>query len=760
MNRESTQVGTAVAATAATAAAEDEAVKRHTDCVYFLASPLTCKKGSECEYRHSEEARINPRDCWFWTNSSCLNPKCPFRHPPLDALFGGSSATSGKPSLPLQPTVPGQFYAPNSYGYNTGKQATPCYYFQKGHCMKGDRCLFMHGPQPVDGTTPQPPAPPKAQSITETHNARKELVDPKRNAQLTKLPQASVVKPVQVLPPTKPLAKAEAPVVENGKVAEKVMVARAPFDDEPPRYKQSKVPSVIGGNPMLRPHRSRQTQPLDEHNLRNGKEPDEFLRESSPGFDVLVDNDLQDTDYYQNEDKFGRSIGHDERHLNSQNDFEYVPSAVDYNSIPKYDRATINDPRGYEQYGRVKDQYGREQRQASSERASGGSYLSERRGFARADSPDQFDESDLRHRLSKQRRVGESRSAVSSDRRADAYKRDDRSFRGEDQRYRVHESSRSNRLQGRLSHFGRSSPEGNQNDSYSSREADRRRTWGRTSPGRQVAASQQGRLQDRLKRLQEDDSISEGRSLRGSIFAGEDNANFVPPKSLAELRDSKVSSGGDHRQAMSQELASSRELRNARLGRVGGPQESENSLSFEGPKPLSEILKRKREEKAAAASGNDSALSAVGGINIKEPRPEDETVNEEVEAGEVTDDIGLSEHKESELELQDTAMLGKEDDQELEEYDQQEGEYDYEDVDGAEGEYAEIEEEYAGEEEYAEGEEEYAGAEEENAGAEEENAGAEEENAVVEEENAEAEEEYLDDDEGDDFEKRIGIMLS
>ncbi|RWW09094.1 hypothetical protein GW17_00027435 [Ensete ventricosum] len=99
--------------------AEEEAMKRNTDCVYFLASPLTCKKplplpsslplslppplthrtgasstadrqvrrvlliiqGSECEYRHSEGARINPRDCWYWLNGNCLNPKCSFRHP-------------------------------------------------------------------------------------------------------------------------------------------------------------------------------------------------------------------------------------------------------------------------------------------------------------------------------------------------------------------------------------------------------------------------------------------------------------------------------------------------------------------------------------------------------------------------------------------------------------------------------------------------------------------------------------------------------
>ncbi|KAM2071910.1 hypothetical protein ACFX1X_040800 [Malus domestica] len=66
-----------------------------------LASPLTCKKGSECEYRHSEYARINPRDCWYWLNGSCLNLKCAFRHPPLDGLLGSPAANSAGSSLPL-----------------------------------------------------------------------------------------------------------------------------------------------------------------------------------------------------------------------------------------------------------------------------------------------------------------------------------------------------------------------------------------------------------------------------------------------------------------------------------------------------------------------------------------------------------------------------------------------------------------------------------------------------------------------------------
>lgn len=38
-------------------------------------------QGIECEYRHSEIARLNPRDCWYWLAGSCLNPSCGFRHP-------------------------------------------------------------------------------------------------------------------------------------------------------------------------------------------------------------------------------------------------------------------------------------------------------------------------------------------------------------------------------------------------------------------------------------------------------------------------------------------------------------------------------------------------------------------------------------------------------------------------------------------------------------------------------------------------------
>ncbi|KAI5416274.1 zinc finger CCCH domain-containing protein 32 [Lathyrus oleraceus] len=108
---------------------DEDLLKRNTDCVYFLASPLTCKKGVECEYRHHEIARLNPRDCWYWLLGNCLNPTCAFRHPPLDGH-------AGVPSEPIQSSVPA----------SANKTMVPCYFFFNGFCNKGSRCSFSHKP--------------------------------------------------------------------------------------------------------------------------------------------------------------------------------------------------------------------------------------------------------------------------------------------------------------------------------------------------------------------------------------------------------------------------------------------------------------------------------------------------------------------------------------------------------------------------------------------------------------------------------------
>ncbi|KAF0925919.1 hypothetical protein E2562_018722 [Oryza meyeriana var. granulata] len=79
------------------AAAEGEEDPRwrrcNTDCVYFLASPFTCTKGSKCEYRHAEGARFNRRNCWYWFQGNCVNPSCTFRHPRSSQTFRRSGSS-------------------------------------------------------------------------------------------------------------------------------------------------------------------------------------------------------------------------------------------------------------------------------------------------------------------------------------------------------------------------------------------------------------------------------------------------------------------------------------------------------------------------------------------------------------------------------------------------------------------------------------------------------------------------------------------
>ncbi|KAB2095440.1 hypothetical protein ES319_A01G036800v1 [Gossypium barbadense] len=47
---------------------------------FTMISPFS-NQGLDCEYRHSEVARLNPRDCWYWLAGNCINPTCGFRHP-------------------------------------------------------------------------------------------------------------------------------------------------------------------------------------------------------------------------------------------------------------------------------------------------------------------------------------------------------------------------------------------------------------------------------------------------------------------------------------------------------------------------------------------------------------------------------------------------------------------------------------------------------------------------------------------------------
>lgn len=726
-----------------TTTTEDEALKRNTDCVYFLASPLTCKKGDDCEYRHSEEARMNPRDCYYWLNGNCLNPKCGFRHPPLDNLVGTPVATSAKSSLPPPlPVTSTQFPAAKASAYPPVKQSTPCYYYQQGLCLKGDRCAFMHGSQPVNPVSPQvlvskpaapqPPVPKPAPPVTETQNYKKPVWSLDKCNQQKNLPhqnffQETIKKPVEVPPPAKAPIKALAAPLQNGFVTDKG-IQHISHQNDLPRYKAPNAPSTIIVNSGSRTQPARQAQMLDDRIFRNGKEPDEFLSESSPGFDVLVDDELLESGYYEKEETFGRVKGRGERHLDSGIDIDFGRS-VDYNSVAKYDRDIYSDSRGYDTYGRVQDRYAH-QRMSSSERMLDRPSVPERRRLSRAESTEDIDELDLRHRLSKQRRTNGSRSAVSPDLHGASYRRDDRMRLPEDQRYHArrdsryssHESARSNRLQGRISLPGRSSPETNRNDSYAEKEMDRGRNWSRSSPGRPL---------DRLRWRGEDDLNTEGRSLRAPFIRREeadDTLNFAGPKRLGELRRG------------TREDQQSRG--NERIRKFESYQELEGSTSFEGPKPLREILKRKRKEGSVSEDGEYVNQKEIGETSVTAASEKGSGMPSEIKAetdehsisnananGTVDDEEeeeGLiqedaedqpSAQKGSELEeTDDMIMLENAEDEEFETSDQRDAESDYEQVDG--------------------------------------------DFKTEEDDNPDPEEEYLDDEDGDDFAKRMGVMFS
>lgn len=625
-------------------------------------------------------------------------------------------------------------HAPN----NSGKQAVPCIFFQKGLCIKGDKCAFLHGPNTTVNKAPQPTA---TAPVTEPSTLKKATSVFQKFAQEQKVPPANAPKAVLVRPEAnKPTHKGETAFARNAAGNERNAPPPSGTDDEFPRYKATNVPPVINGNTLNRSNRLHQAHALDDQSFQHGKDADEFMRESSPGFDVLVDDELRDSDYYHDEDQYGRTRGHEGRDLNSVNEYD-IGRSVDYSSLTEMGRETFRDPRGYDigSYDHIsmQGQYAWEQRMAASDRVLvGGSSNQERRSYSKSETHNQINESDLRYRLSKHRRANGLRSVVSPDYAPDN-QIEEQSHRSSTRRDSHHlasqESSLSGRLRGRIKLPRRSPVSGS--DLRSERDLDRGRNWGSVSPGR-PQSSQQGRLRDRIKGRVEDGYNNGGRNFRGPRMMRREmmddgDGDFAGPKSLSELKGGK--------NAESKEQQSLRKRKS-----LEDHQQPDSGLSFDGPMPLSEILKRKRGAGAATSvstgisSANmevndqkESQGSLVGSSNNTAAQSAVSTVPKEVcnnkEAGsvketevnnEVTHDKSTQLPNASELEAED-GMIAEEgiEDHDLEADDQRDGEYEYEQ--GDEGEYN-----------YEEGE------------------------------NAEGEEEYLEDDDGDDFAKKIGVMFS
>ncbi|CAJ1944488.1 unnamed protein product [Sphenostylis stenocarpa] len=276
---------------------DEDSLKRNTDCVYFLASPLTCKKGSECEYRHNEIARLNPRDCWYWVSGQCLNPTCAFRHPPLDGHTGVPA-----PSEPTQNSLP------------ANKTMVPCYFFFNGFCNKGDKCSFLHGPDDSSFTV----KPMKNDNgSTDALNLENKTSSGNRTG-VASIPTDQCLTAPKKLSDFK-LQPKEDPQLQLPK---KVKQQGDPLETSALEYKEAAVSrsdSPFPEDGFVHNVSHLCAEQSSEEQVNSQVEPEERWESSphSPGFDVLVHDELENLGY-EEDSEYLPVLDRNEQQLNEQ----------------------------------------------------------------------------------------------------------------------------------------------------------------------------------------------------------------------------------------------------------------------------------------------------------------------------------------------------------------------------------------------------------------------------------------------------------
>ncbi|XP_022145018.1 zinc finger CCCH domain-containing protein 32-like [Momordica charantia] len=272
----------------------EELRKRNTDCVYFLASPLTCKKGFDCEYRHSEIARLNPRDCFYWLAGNCLNAACGFRHPPMDGP-AGKVFESSQCSVPVN------------------KANIPCYFYFNGFCSKGDMCSFLHG-NDISTVTPSSTKTgfPSGHTEDKPASANKKglgstdaIVHPSNTFSSEDKPASANKKGLAstdaIIPPSKNVSDPTIDVTFQQPSAENVSHQSAHLPISVSECEQLAVDEPVsltaaeGSNDSSRSHVHADAGQSNEETTMDCTEEENFW-ESSPGFNVAVGHGLENLD--------------------------------------------------------------------------------------------------------------------------------------------------------------------------------------------------------------------------------------------------------------------------------------------------------------------------------------------------------------------------------------------------------------------------------------------------------------------------------
>ncbi|XP_052200590.1 zinc finger CCCH domain-containing protein 34-like [Diospyros lotus] len=523
---------------------EEELQKRNTDCVYFLASPLTCKKGIECEYRHSEMARLNPRDCWYWLAGSCLNPSCAFRHPPFEA----------QKELSFESAIPDNW---NSAPVN--KVNVPCYFYFSGFCSKGDRCSFLHGPD--NGT----PAGKTSKTLSGVGEA------PILENMTSK---GSSTGPVPIVPhPNPPQALPEIAVQAEIRPKENVDTSTLGIvkdQSSSPDISSSECEEAAGvesdafllGRGLIQRRSVVCTDTNSEEQFEGHIEREDWL-ESSPGFDVLVDDRLENLVYENDPDQYLLANGRDGQ------DFDGHFLGHEYKDSEAYDPAYPDAGILYKQESLDSyDQFDHEHVFEYPRKAPGHSrerilnpILPRKRKFRPVDlAVDGRRTVDLRDHLRRWRFSGDHRATHSS-RRNKISSRIDQNREGGN----LHGTQQ---LHGRLTRKGSS--------------------YGLGAPARNGTVLNVTKAQGRFRQSQNRSSrpyYKENRQSKKQFHSSEvlskrssgGSVMFSGPKTLAQIKEEKRLAKGD--------VDSS--------GKLGHPNQK-MSEEFQSPKPLSEILEDKK----------------------------------------------------------------------------------------------------------------------------------------------------------------------
>jgi hypothetical protein len=247
-----------------------------------------------------------------------------------------------------------------------------------------------------------------------------------------------------------------------------------------------------------------------------------------------------------------------------------------------------------------------------------------------------------------------------------------------------------------------------------------------------------GRLHERLKARSAEEipgNSAKDLAVKENSSEDTDSLNFAGPKSLAELK-AKKGVGRSGEDAIVKGLGSSRVTSEIVSSREAAP--------FEGPKPLSAILKRKREaasEIPAAQPGIiQEADNYTAGAEEEFQTVANDTVGENMEGIEEEEEEEEAFHPEDDVAYADEAAAA----QELDEY--QDAEAAAEDYDDEAAAAQEVEEHQDGE----------AAAEAEDYDYEAADVNAEEENDYQEYQNDDDDLE----DEDDDFARKVSVMIS